>query len=121
MSELSRYCHHKNQRIALFAIEGVGFALQKYQLTDDKETLSLFKLLTTILEQTASKEIRTSAIRSMVVVLQYVNEPFEELCQCEFRGIRPVVIRELATALNIKIAETPVPAVMKSSQLVQAL
>jgi len=100
MRELGRYCLHKNQRVALFAMDGLGLALSTHQLKDEKQTLALFKLLTAVLEQTASKEIRSSAIRSMVVVLQNITEPFEELCNCEFRGIRPVVIRELAAALN---------------------
>lgn len=101
-SELGRYCQHKNLKVATFAMEGISFVLEKYPLIDEKETVVMFKLLTNVLEQTASKEIRTNAIRSMVIVLQNVNEPFEELCRCEFRNIRPVVLRELAAALEGK-------------------
>jgi hypothetical protein len=74
---LSRYCHQKNNKIALFAIEGIGFALAKEMLNDDKEILALFKLHTTVLEETAHKDIRTNAIRNMAMILKHIREPFE--------------------------------------------
>lgn len=36
LSELSKHVHHKNPKIALFAIQGISTVLTKYQLKDQK-------------------------------------------------------------------------------------
>lgn len=36
LSELSKHVHHKNPKIALFAIQSISTVLTKYQLKDQK-------------------------------------------------------------------------------------
>jgi hypothetical protein len=72
---------HKNHKVSVFAIQSIGKILFKYLLTDQNVIVGMFSLHKQILEVTANKEIRTFALQNMANILQYIKEPFVELCK----------------------------------------
>ena len=98
--ELVKYAESKNNKVSLFSLKGLKSIVDRHPLTDKRYINTLFEIGTRVLEGSMLKEMRDVGMQLMAVIIGYLTEPFDVICETKFKKVRPIVLKELKGMLK---------------------